>query len=157
VLIHGISNDCAITNSVMDFSFSTCFIARAGRSASGTTMAALSWGDTFRSGFSTDQGTVFLTAITDATYAFSILGNGSGGERCFKGQSYYSFILCPGNASEPVRYRSWSILGPELPRFPGVTRRTAGQVPQPGFPPGPIQMFAITLGDYIPTVDHSRR
>lgn len=53
-------------------------------------MTTLSNGDTFRGGFYTDQGTDFLTAITDASYAFWVLGDGSGNDRVFNGQSFYS-------------------------------------------------------------------
>jgi fibronectin-binding autotransporter adhesin len=47
-------------------------------------------GDTFRGGFYTDNGSDFLESIEDATYAYWVRGNGSGADRSFNGQGYYS-------------------------------------------------------------------
>ena len=53
-------------------------------------LASLGAGDTFRGGFYTDTGSDFLSSIENATYAYWVRGNGSGSDRSFNGQSYYS-------------------------------------------------------------------
>jgi len=53
-------------------------------------LASLGGGDTFRGGFYTDTGSDFLSSIGNATYAYWVRGDGSGSDRTFNGQSYYS-------------------------------------------------------------------
>jgi autotransporter-associated beta strand protein len=47
-------------------------------------------GDTFRGGFYTDLGADFLASIADATYAYWVRGSGTGNDRSFNGQGYFS-------------------------------------------------------------------
>jgi autotransporter-associated beta strand protein len=53
-------------------------------------VATLGGGDTFRGGFYTDLAGDFLPSIENATYSYWVRGDGSGTDRTFNGQGFYS-------------------------------------------------------------------
>ena len=53
-------------------------------------VTTLTSGDIFQGGFYTDTPGDFLASISDGTFAYWVTGNGSGTDRTFNGQGYYS-------------------------------------------------------------------
>ncbi len=53
-------------------------------------VASLAGGDSFKGGFYTDLQADFLTSVENGSYAYWVKGNGTGTDRTFNGQAYFS-------------------------------------------------------------------